>query len=379
MQQFQPSHLLTLTGTPRQRGRMHGEALRREIHDLINRWKEYLATAYAIMPEKYIREFVNQTNFSAAIDKWTPGLLEEVRGLAEGSGENYHDIFAFQLQDEEWWYGQVCHHKPQKATNTCSALGWRGDGKHPNLLAQNMDMPDYMQGYQVVLHIRENHSDNEMLVFSVAGLIALNGMNNSPFGIVCNNLSQLSHSRDGLPVAFVLRGTLGQNSFAQAQSFLTTVPHASGQNYILGSSMQIVDLECSANQVIEFSPEGRSRSVCHTNHPIVNRDYNKSLLSPGTSLEGIQAQLDARTVNSRTRYPMLYRHLGAVAWLNLEPDTARRLLSSHGSQEHPICRHPGTAEQWSTLGTSIMQFGHPAYLYCCPGSPCSSKFTEFSL
>lgn len=379
MQQFPPSHILTLTGSPRQRGRMHGETLRREIHELIKAWKEYLALAHAIGADKYIRELVSHTNFSSAIEKWTPGLLEEVRGIAEGSGVSYSDIFAFQLQDEEWWYGQVRNQKQKNEADTCSALGWRGDGKHPNLVAQNMDMPDYMQGYQVILRIKQDHSSNEVLVFSVAGLIALNGMNSSPLGIVCNNLSQLSHSRDGLPVAYVLRGALEQSSFAQANSFLTRVPHASGQNYILGSPMQIVDLECSANQVVEFSPEGRSRSVCHTNHPLVNRDYNKSLLSPGASPEGFQAQLDARTVNSRTRYQLLSIHLSAVEWLNIEPETARRLLSSHGSQEHPICRHPNTGEQWSTLGTSIMQLGHPAYLYCCAGSPCSSKFTEFSL
>ena len=379
MQQFPPSHILTLTGSPRQRGRMHGEILRRDIRELLRLWKEYLAAVNAIAAEKYIRELVNHTNFNAAIEKWTPGLLEEVRGIAEGAGENFLDMFAFQLQDEEWWYGQVRNQKHKNEADTCSALGWRGDGKHPNLVAQNMDMPDYMQGYQVVLRIQDDHSNHEILVFSVAGLIALNGINSSPLGIVCNNLSQLSHSREGLPVAYVLRGALEQNSFAEARSFLTSLPHASGQNYILGSPMQIIDLECSASQVVEFSPEGRSRSVCHTNHPLVNRDYNKSLLSPGTSAEGLQAQLDARTVNSRTRYQLLSIHLSAVEWLNIEPETARRLLSSHGSQEHPICRHPGIGENWSTLGTSIMQFGHPAYLYACPGSPCTSKFTEFPL
>jgi len=379
MQQFPPSHLLTLTGSPRQRGRIHGESLRSEIHELLKRWKDYLSRVNAISPAKYIRELVSQTNFSAAIEKWTPGLLEEVRGISEGAGEKFNDIFAFQLQDEEWWFSQEKWLKMRNSTHFCSAFGWRGDGKHPNLIAQNMDMPDYMHDYQVVLRIQDDRSEHEVLVFSVAGLIALNGMNNSPFGIVCNNLGQLSHSRDGLPVAYVMRGALEQETFKQALTFLTTLPHASGQNYILGSPMQIIDLECSAKQVIEYSPEGRSRSVCHTNHPIVNRDYANQLISPEASPEDTKAQVDARTVNSRTRFQLLSIHLGAVEWLNIDPETARRLLSSHGSQEHPICRHTNTDEQWSTLGTSIMQFGHPSYLFVCPGPPCASQFNEFSL
>ena len=391
MQQFPPSRLLTLTGLPRQRGQIHGESLRREIHELIRRWQETLARSSAISPAKYIREMVKQTNFTAASEKWTPRLLEEVRGIAEGSGENFNDIFAFQLQDEEWWFGQEkglnqpnasrqdSAGRHSSAGRHCSALGWRGDGKQPNLIAQNMDMPDYMQDYQVVMRIRDERSESEILVFSVAGLIALNGMNNSPLGIVCNNLGQLNHSRDGLPVAYVLRGVLEQKTIGQAQSFLTSIPHASGQNYILGSPMQIIDLECSANQVMEYSPDGRSRSVCHTNHPLVNRDYPNQRLDLGVPSEETQAQKDEKTINSRTRYQLLSIHLGAVEWLNIDPETARRLLSSHGSQEHPICRHPDTNEKWSTLGTSIMQFGHPAYLFVCPGSPCSAKFSEFPL
>jgi isopenicillin-N N-acyltransferase-like protein len=379
MKQFPTSHLLTLTGTPRQRGRAHGESLRQEIHELLWYWKDFIAWTNTTSPNEYIHQLVGRTNFIPAIEKWTPGLLEEVRGIAEGAGADFDDIYAFQLQDEEWWFGQERKQRQQTTANYCSSLGWRGDGGHPSLVAQNMDLPDYLHGYQVVLRIQDDHLEGELLVFSVAGLVALNGMNSSPLGIVCNNLSQLNHSPHGLPVAYVLRGVLQQRSIDQAHTFLTAVPHASGQNYILGSPAQIIDLECSANQVAEYSPDGRTRGVCHTNHPFANRDFHANLLSPGASPQEFQAQIEAKAANSRTRYQALSQHFGAVEWLNLDPEMSRRLLSSHGSPEHPVCRHPGSAEKWSTLGTSIMQFSNPAYLFVCPGPPCTSKFTEFPL
>ncbi len=379
MKQFPASHLLTLTGTPRQRGRVHGESLRQEIRTLLGHWKDFIAEANATSPNEYIHQLISQTNFTPAIEKWTPGLLEEVRGIAEGAGAAFNDIYAFQLQDEEWWFGQQRKQRQPASAHHCSSLGWRGDAGHPSLVAQNMDLPDYLQDYQVVLRIQDERLEDEVLVFSVAGLVALNGMNSSPLGIVCNNLSQLNHSPHGLPVAYVLRGVLQQRSFDQAFAFLSSIPHASGQNYILGSPAQIIDLECSANQVAEYCPNGRTRGVCHTNHPFANRDVHASLLSPGTSPQEIQAQILAKSVNSRTRYQALSTHFGAVEWLNLDPETTRRLLSSHVSQQHPVCRHPGSAEKWSTLGSSIMQLSTPAYLFVCPSSPCSAKFTEFVL
>jgi len=379
MKQFPAAHLLTLTGSPRQRGRAHGESLRPQIRELLLHWKDYLARTYNSSPRDYLHDFVSQINFSPAIEKWAPGLLDEVRGIAEGAAVDLADIYAFQLQDEEWWFGQEHKKQPAAAANACSSLAWRGDARHPSLVAQNMDLPDYMHEYQVVLRIQQDRSPHEILVFSVAGLIALNGMNSSPLAIVCNNLSQLNHSPRGLPVAFVMRGALAQSSFDQAHAFLSTVPHASGQNYILGSPSQVSDLECSANQVAPFAPNGRTRGVCHTNHPFVNRDLHSSLASPGASPNELQARIEAQAVNSHTRYQALSTNYGAVEWLNMDPEAVRRLLSLHGSQEHPVCRHPGTPEKWSTLGATIMQLSTPAYFYVCPGPPCTAKFAEFVL
>jgi isopenicillin-N N-acyltransferase-like protein len=379
MKQFPATHLLTLTGSPRQRGRAHGESLRPQIRDLLVRWKDFLAWTHGISPREYLLDFISQINFSPAIEKWTPGLLDEVRGIAEGAAVDFSDIYALQLQDEEWWFGQERKQQPAAAANACSSLAWRGDARHPSLVAQNMDLPDYLHDYQVILRIQQDHQPGEVLVFSVAGLIALNGMNSSPLAIVCNNLSQLNHTPRGLPVAFVMRGALAQGSFDQAHAFLRAIPHASGQNYILGSPSQIIDLECSANQVVPYAPDGHTCGVCHTNHPFTNRDYHPSLAIPEACRAEIQARVEAQAVNSHTRFQALSTNYGAVEWLAMDPEAVRRLLSLHGSQEHPVCRHPGTSEKWSTLGATIMQLSAPAYFYICPGPPCTSKFTEFIL
>lgn len=376
MKEFPASHLLTLSGPPRQRGRIHGEALRGEIRAVLGGWKDFLAGSYKVSPDLFIQSLLEQTDFSAAIEKWTPDLMEETRGIAEGAGADFSDVFAFQLQDEQWWFGQDLKSRPPSA-DRCSSIGWRGETRRPGLVAQNMDLHQFLDGCQVVLRIQER-PEEETLVFSAAGLLALNGMNRS-VGIVCNNLGQLNHSRDGLPVAHVLRGVLRRRSFAEARAFLGGVQHASGQNYVLASRSQLVDLECSANQATEYLPPDGGRSLCHTNHPLINDDYQDRPDTATASREKRQEFRKKSELNSRTRFDVLAGQLAATGAGGLDRERARSLLSSHASEEHPVCRHPETNQGWMTVGTSIMTLGEAPELEVCPGPPCSSKFSRFAL
>ena len=55
-------------------------------------------------------------------------------------------------------------------------------------------------------------------------------------------------------------------------NFIKTVPHASGQNYVIGIRDEVFDFEASANQVIQFKSKNKNGSLCHTNHPLINDD-----------------------------------------------------------------------------------------------------------
>ena len=378
MNEFPESHHLTLAGSPRQRGIIHGETMRGKIQDLIGSWKDWLVQGRGVSPDQYFQELVCETNFMKAIERWTPDLLEEVKGIAEGAGVDFTTIFAFQLQDEEWWFGLERGETLQDQTRRCSSIGWKGEAGSPSLVAQNMDMPDYLDGYQVVLHIKDNLSEVESLIFSAAGLIALNGVNNHSIGIVCNSLSQLNHSRDGLPVAYVHRGVLERKTFSEAKSFLNTIHHASGQNYILGSPTKIVDLECSTNQVTEYSQPVRSRSICHTNHPFVNTDFQGIPQGGKHTSEGLVESFDMNDTDSRIRFEVVFQQLGEAESNEANLDMTKRLFSSHNSELNPVCRHSKSDLRWMTLGTSIMVLDKHPQLHVCPGPPCTSKFTQFS-
>jgi len=228
---------IVLEGSPYNRGLIHGKELREEISEVMELWKRDVKENYKVDPEIFVNEFVKKTNFLPAIKTYTPDLLDEIKGIADGSGIDYNTIYAFQLVDEVWLNAKDIFGEH------CTGLGIQKKGTVPSYIAQNMDLEGFRNGFQTLLHIRHENSDLESFVFTCAGLIALNGINNKAVGICVNTIEQLNHSIEGLPVAFIIRGILEQMSQEGAIKFLHEIEHASGQNYIIGGPEKNYDFE----------------------------------------------------------------------------------------------------------------------------------------
>ena len=287
-----PQYLL-LEGNPYKRGLIHGETLRSQIREVIARWKGEVAGMYKMDADEVITRLVTRTDFIPAIQRWTPDLLDEIRGISVGADMAWEIVLAFQLLDEMWSNEDII------LAGHCSSLGIPVRGSEPAFVAQNVDVESSRDGFQVLLHIKHTDSDLESFVLSTAGVIGFNGMNNHSVGLCCNALLPLRGCRGGLPVACVVRGVLEKRTAQEAVTFLQTIRHASGQNYIVGGQDKVVDLECSATQVVQFEPAGPPGVVWHTNHPLANRDYH----------EWYQAENNPFLPNSTTRYQSMERRL----------------------------------------------------------------------
>jgi len=366
--------VLTLEGSPRERGQIHGEALKPKILEFLGGWKEGLGKATGMNPKKYLEQFVEETGFLAAVERWAPDLLEEVRGIADGCGVDSKTIFANQLADEEWWYRREKKLRPaSREPKSCSGLGIFGQEDGRPLLAQNMDVPDCYDGYQVLLHVKDPASPVESFVFTAAGFIALNGLNNRSVGICCNTLAQLNHATDGLPVAFIVRTVLAQSSQKDAIDFIHRIKHASGQNYIIGGPQEILDFECSAGKVRQFAPNPGATRVYHTNHPLVNDDQEMF----GEMLKKLSPEqrhrMDAGQTNSRARFDFLENQLSDIS----EAITVEKIKAILSSHQVPVCRDRKKG-RGLTLGCSIVELSSPPVLHLAPGPPCSTAFHRFT-
>jgi predicted choloylglycine hydrolase len=348
--------VLVLEGSPHERGVTHGRMLKDQIHRFIRTWKAELAREYKIDADTFIKRFAQKTDYVSAMKRWTPDLLEEIHGIAEGAGLDFDTTLVLQLIDEYWVNGEAV------ARDRCSSLGFSKRGEQPACVAQNLDVESFRDGFQLILHIKHPDSGLEAFVLSHAGLIGANGMNNRALGICCNTLAQLSNCRDGLPVACVIRGVLEQQTEKDALAFLNRIKHASGQNYILGGPANVYDLECSATKVSRFKVKERDDVIWHTNHPLVNDDYNaayRAALAKTPKSQGAG--------NSVTRLECLARRLMKES-TGPRIDLIKETLASKDSPTHPVCRSRGKAAGF-TFASTIMVLSAPPELHIAPGPP----------
>ncbi len=348
-----------LEGTGYERGLQHGRALRSEIATAIRRWKEGLAAQRRLNPDAIIDAFLRETDFLPAIRRWTPDLLAEVRGIAEGSGQRFETLLAYQCVDELWNY------LDEKDAHHCSGIGVARRGEQPALVSQNMDLEIFRHGSQTLLHLRPSAEEPEQFVLTCAGLIALNGLNQASIAVCVNTLMQLNASRDGLPVAFVIRGLLARTSEESVLAFLTRVKHASGQNYLLGIGDKVFDFEASPSRVVRFQPVAGGSPVFHTNHPLANRD-----LKPWHARR-------PEGENSLARYRALQQRVGRKDQ-ELDERALKAALASKDSAQHPVCVTPRPGSPFFTFASVLMTLSSQPTLQITYGPPDASAYVTYA-
>ena len=354
--------------TYRKRGQIHGELLRGLIIEHQARWEEDVIRSTGLRPDAYLDGLLNETNFMPAIERWTPFLMEEVRGMAEGANIDFRYMFARQLSDEEPWY-RAEKKLPQTIGRGCSSIGRDASDDHVTMIGQNMDTPAWYDGHQFLFHHKGPDLAAEVLNFSLAGKLNLCGMNSHGLAVCCNSLTKLDYSRNGLPEDFVVRGFLAQHNLEEGLAFMHDIEHASGQNYIVaGKGSRATNLEVSAKSIAEYQVWPGADRVYHTNHTFRNTDNSiqKAQVAAGQIIPG--------SVSTKPRYQELAARFSDKA----TPVTIEHMKAAFSSHNGPICRHPDDGSSTVvTLGCIIMELGEKPLMHLAPGTPCTTPFKTY--
>ncbi|MHA2091129.1 MAG: C45 family autoproteolytic acyltransferase/hydrolase, partial [Candidatus Kariarchaeaceae archaeon] len=332
---------IEIQGSNRERGFQHGKALKVWIIESLDLTKYFLAKKTKQDSRNLFATFAKENELIHAVKKWTPDLLEEVEGIADGADLDFDDLFAYQCAEEILMV--LPYEKRDKSSpmpHHCSSLGCYPTSELPAFIGQNMDWMSMYEKLTTLLHIQDEKNNLESYINTIPGLIALNGMNNSPLAVCVNSLEDdLNCSGKGLPVAFIVRALLEKSTVDEALDFLTSINHASGQNYMIGDKNKVVDYECSANKKVQFIPQGNPKRVYHTNHPIINTD----LRVPPLKLLGNRSTF--------ARFEYLQYRMQVEKPFNIE--CAKLALSSFFG---PICViNKGENFGWMTIYSSLFQ------------------------
>ncbi|MGZ6016026.1 MAG: C45 family autoproteolytic acyltransferase/hydrolase [Phenylobacterium sp.] len=346
-----------LHGAPFERGQAQGRALAGKIHAHLQAWLGALGEAGVGDPHAYVADMPATTDFLTAIRRHTPDLLEEVEGLAVGAEAPFDLVLALQLLDEEWAH-RVRTRQSRERLEKCSSVAiatatgaWIG---------QTMDLGTYTDGAQAALAIDTEAGRPAALVFTVAGMIGLMGVNAAGVGVCVNSLPQLASAPQGLPVAFVLRRLLQSASLGEAADLVRSLPHATNQHYLIAAPGGVRSFEASAEGVVEYrSPQ--SDRVLHTNHP---------LAAPGADDDAGYLE------NSRARLAALAARLsdGAASF-----EAIAGALSSCDDPRHPVCRSAGSSALAAfTTGSMISALAADGVTaWISPGPPREAGYRSF--
>jgi isopenicillin-N N-acyltransferase like protein len=361
--------VIELTGSGYQRGLQHGTQLKKEIGEVYSKWKANIRRTTGGNPDSLLTAFRKSVNFEPITKQYHPSILEELKGIAAGSGQSYEDVYAFQLVDEFWIY---LDKQANAGNHHCSGMGVAATANHPAYIAQNMDLENYMHGYQVLLHLAPAANEPEQYIVTCAGLVALAGMNAKGIALCMNTLMELNASEDGMPVAFIIRHVLSRQKGDEALQFLRMVKHASGQNYITGIADSVYNFEASSSIVSRFLPNpGKSNVVYHTNHALINDD-----VKPWYKKYHERVMAGTSNGNSEKRFASLVQRLDKQA-TDISTDLIKATLRSKDDILHPVCRTYRESGGGFTFSSIIFTLGGKRSVQLTYGSPELAEYKEY--
>jgi isopenicillin-N N-acyltransferase-like protein len=369
MTDYAPFPLIDLSGSPRERGRQHGQAaadlLRRGVRmyaeSLLKNgvdWKELERRAERLVPQ---------------VEAFEPAYIEEMRGIAEGANEPFAAVMLMNARTEMVAAARKQHvekHFPDGCTAALALPEASADGTL--LHGQNWDWRAECAETGVVLRIRRDDGP-DILTFTEAGGLARSGLNSAGIGLTANALEcDRDYQRGpGVPLPFIRRKVLESAYLANAVHTIFSTPKL-GSNHMAVSQAsdqgaEAFGFECAPDETFWLAPE---RGIyVHANHWIAEAARAKVR---DTGL--------AETPCSIYRDRRVHEHLGPRQG-KLTLDDFRAAFFDDWGSPWSVCRPPRPNNRGNLVATSAMILMRPGegHLEACPMPALNKRFTTYSL
>lgn len=250
-----PVPFLSISGTPLERGRQHGDLIRERVRLGVDRYMERFAHFAELTREQAQRA---ARAFMTPIEAYDPEILEEIAGIAEGADLPFEDVLAMNCRSELMFGVR----RPE-----CSSFALQpsvtADGH--TYVGQNWDWaPDIAETIAVVL-IKQDPDKPDVLLLDEAGVVGRMGLNSAGIGLCTNTLIADQGPPEGVPYNVLLRGVLNQRRLDDAIGALIRPPRAICANYLVGDAAgQTMDVELAPTGFDYVPP--RDGVITHGNH-----------------------------------------------------------------------------------------------------------------
>lgn len=370
-----PIRTIEISGTPRERGRQYGNA----AADLIERAIGYYEAA-----------LTQQTGMSWAaitdsVKRWlpvcethAPHLVEEMRGIAEGSGRSFAEILTLNVRGEFVYNHQASQVAPAAATPTddderdpadgCTSFFLTGaaSGTGHTLVGQNWDWRTLTADTTLIVRVVQDPLPTVILQVE-AGQVGRHGANSAGIALNANGLGGSFGNDIGLPQTLIRRLVLDHSDLNLALKTLVKLrPHIASNALLAHRSGFGIDLETTPEGVDWLYPE--NGLLAHTNH------FQASV---PPQLAGRYRPVSADSLLRLPRVTQGLERVAAAQTAQHSYDLVRDAMSDHLGYPEGVCTHPSDdappLKRWSTLLSSCVDLTTGDYLVA-PGFPCETEY-----
>lgn len=263
----EPCPLIELSGSPRARGRQHGEEVADRVRLGIEHYSEQLAKRNFGWPA--IRELIGR--YVPVMERFDGAYIEEMRGIAEGAGVTFDEVVLLNARTEIVKLGGrpdlLARLEGAEGPDGCTGVIVLPEASQSNRLihALNWDWKAECAQTMVVLRIRRNDGP-DILAFTEAGMLARGGINAAGIAITANYLdSDRDYRQVGVPLALIRRKVLEQEHLALAMRTVYATEKSGSNNMIVSHGGGIaIDFECAPDETFLVHPE--RGLLVHANH-----------------------------------------------------------------------------------------------------------------
>lgn len=347
------------SGTPYEIGYAHGSQAKKQITVSINNYRAMFKD-YSDIDWESARNYAK--TFIPAITAFDPEIMEEIRGVAAGSGYDLEDILALNVRSEIVLQGDQIN---KECSDGCSSFAFTPykTVTGETFIGQNWDWKLTEREGLVILKIKQQKKP-DITMITEAGIIGKIGFNSAGIGVCLNALAS-DKKADGelIPLHVAMRGALNSQTLSDAIREVGRVNLACCVNFTMASAEgQAICIEIGAGDIdVIYADDGY---CVHTNHFYGPRMVNTR---------------DTGRIGLPDSYLRLGRFRDMIKHGNdkIGIKDIKTMLCDHVGYPDAICRHEDFSEpeekRLVTLFSVIMNLDREE-MYFAPGNPCECGY-----
>jgi isopenicillin-N N-acyltransferase-like protein len=355
---------IIISGNPLTRGRRYGEKAKSLVDKSVGRYQKAFKEASAITWKKaldFSRSFVKR------IKEYDETLLEEMKGLAKGSGRAFEEILTINLRTEIL-FGLKKLQAKEGCTSFCALSEITREGN--TILGQNWDYRPFATETMFLLQVNQDQGP-DILTLVEAGQLARMGMNSAGLGF-CNNYLECEtdgkNMDKGIPTPLIRRRALNQESYHEVVGTIIHTPRSFSGNYLVGTAEgegDATDIEATPETIYFLFP--KDGLIVHSNH----------IKGAGPGYVGaLRMGLENSLYRDRRLETLLRREIWKIG-----PEEIIQSLKDHFGYPYSICRHVDKKkpwyDQWQTNASVIMDLTDQV-MWVSAGPPCQNEYQRFT-